>query len=134
MCSSDLATLSADDWLIELAFTALPRCAGHVVARVLHPAPAATTLAAAIRPASQRTDCELELALPLADLGLAGRDLVPTPGWVAGSPSPQAQRDYRPAAGRAIGLAAGDEARPLAAPFRRDDPTTWTTLVFMADR
>jgi hypothetical protein len=128
------ATLSADDWLIELAFPALPRCAGPVVARVLHPAPAATTLAAAIRPASQRTDCELELALPLADLGLAGRDLVPTPGWVAGSPSPQAQRDYRPAAGRAIGLAAGDEARPLAAPFRRDDPTTWTTLVFMADR
>jgi hypothetical protein len=127
-------TLNADDWLIELAFPATPRCAGPVVARVLHSAHTLRAVAAAIRPAPLRTDCELELALPLAALRLAGRDLVPAPGWVAGSPNPQAQRDYRPAGGRAIGLAVGDEARPLAAPFRRDDPTTWTTLVFMADR
>jgi hypothetical protein len=128
------AALDADDWLLELVFPVVPRCAGPVTAHVLHPPQAAIDVRAAIRPAPQHTDCELELAIPLATLGLDGRSLVRTPGWVAGSPDPQAGRDYRPTAGRVMGLAAGDETRPLTAPFRRDDPTTWTTLVFMADR
>lgn len=75
--------------------------------------------------------CVSELAIPLDMLGLADESLAPEIGWVTGETDPYQQRQYHPRAGKVIGFATnvgGDDS------YHPDDPSTWTTLIFMADR
>ncbi len=82
--------------------------------------------------------CTIEIAIPLDALALSGEGLVPEIGWVVDT-SPYfgvwGQRSYYPRAGRVIGFAIepGYYWQPFP-DYRWDDPTTWSTLVFIADR
>jgi hypothetical protein len=132
----DTAALNGDDIVLTFSpLSATAGCAGPWRIHVLHPeGRSLNAKAAAQRWARASSSCALEFAIPLAELGLEGTALVPQPGWCVGGPDAYGPREYHPQAGRTLGFAIGlDPFLPTDA-FSPTDPTTWTTLVFMADR
>lgn len=122
------STLSSDDFVWRIDVSAQPPCT--VTLDLCAPDDIEDwTGECRIAAAARRQGCSVELALPLARLGLAGADLVPEKGWVIGSSEPLG-REYHPCAGQIIGFMVG----PGEGTDRPDNPTTWTTLVFIADR
>jgi len=76
----------------------------------------------------------LEIAIPLDQIGLNSAALVPIPGWVGGSAGGIGEREYHPRAGQAIGLAVDVSGWASSDAYLVDNPTTWNTLIFIADR
>jgi hypothetical protein len=142
--TGDLDTsLNGDDFVFDIAFSGEePSCAGPVIVQPRHPAgrewAIQTATAPSANPHGDWEFCTLEMAIPLQELGLDGRELVPKPGWFVeeeyGDPYTYIVRKYYPAAGRTIGFGIGLDAPDPYVPHVEDDPTTWYTLVFMADR
>jgi len=136
---SDLAgdfantTLDTDDLVLETTLPTDLGCRGPVTIRSRHALRETVGIQATIG-SLPNGGCALELAIPLETLGLAEKKLVTAPGWVSGSRKPRDFREYYPRAGRAIGFAVAVDGRASTPDFRPDDPTTWNTLIFMADR
>lgn len=126
--------LNDDDVVLAVTLPTGPTCTNPVFIRSLHPSQKNLEAQAAIRQISYPSGCNLELSIPLTVLGLNGRTLVPAPGWVAGSIKPRDPREYHPHAGLIIGFAIAADDQASVPDFRPDNPTTWATLVFIADR
>ncbi len=137
--AGDLETnsLNQDDFVWSVAVSHSQDC--RVTVSVLGPYPTNPS-AGSYRVASARQPyayqpCTVELAIPLDSLGLAAEDLVDGIGWVSGSLDPYDSRGYHPRAGQAIGFAMeAPEQEHSCCPYDWADPTTWSTLVFTADR
>jgi hypothetical protein len=130
----DDATLNADDVVLEVAVPALTGCQCPLKVRFLHPSQDAGSVRVAAAPTHDGSAWTLELSIPLEALGLTGRNLVPEPGWVAGGLNPTGYREYHPRAGWVMGLAVAVDSYASNPTARLNDPTTWDTLVLMADR
>lgn len=130
----DDPALSADDVVLEVALSSQPGCRGPLTIRFRHPAREPEGIQAAVQPSGLGGNCSLELAVPFEVLDVDGRALVPTPGWVAGEKEPTGFREYRPRVGAVMGFAVEVNRPTPSSPYRVDDPTTWNTLVFIADR
>lgn len=129
------AALDGDDVVLEIsAISETAGCEGPWAIRVLHPEGRSLDAQAAAQRWPRRSRCTLEFGIPLAELGLDGAALVPQPGWCVGGLGAYGPREYHPTAGRTLGLAIGLDPFLPAAAFSPTDPTTWTTLVLMADR
>ncbi len=127
--------LNADDVLLEAALPASLDCQNPVIIRLRYPQQETLRAQAAARPLPYAAPfCTLELAIPLDTLGLDERTLVPEIGWVIGGLEPDDLREYHPRAGQIIGFAIAVNGRGSTPGFRPDDPTTWSTLIFIADR
>jgi hypothetical protein len=129
--------LDGDDFVVQFSFskdTPSEQAQLLVSSQVLRPRNATFEVQAAATLHGNGTCCSLEIAIPLEQLGLDGTELVPVPGWVTGGEEPNARREYYPRTGQMIGLALdlGDEVSSDV--YRMDDPTTWNTLIFIADR
>jgi len=122
--------LSADDVVIQLALDATVAPPKAVVTSV-HPLHELPIEAAAQEEWAGSSVYQVEVAIPLAALGLTADTLVAAPGWVGYRPSPYSPagaRLYYPAAGAVLGFAVAiiDEADAFVA-----DPTTWPALILM---
>jgi hypothetical protein len=129
--------LDGDDFVLQFSFSkASPSEQAQLLvsSQVLRPRNAALEVQAAATLHPSGTCCSLEIAVPLEQLGLDSAALVPVPGWVTGGAEPNARREYYPRAGQMMGFALDllDEASSDV--YRMDDPTTWNTLIFIADR
>lgn len=122
--------LSADDVVMQLALaaTGAPPKAVVTIEHPLHELPIAVATQEAWAGSGVY---QVEVAIPLAALGLAADTLVTAPGWVGYRPSPYSPtgaRLYYPATGAVLGFAVAivDEADAFVA-----DPTTWPALILM---
>ncbi len=124
--------LNSDDWV--LTFQLAEDTCGGVQVGWVQPAQGPTIQSVAV-PTRDAGICNLFVKIDLKDLGLSPAQLQPPqPGWVSGSTNPTEQREYHPAAGKVIGLAVLGTTVVLSPGFNPQDPTTWTSLVFMSDR
>ncbi len=126
--------LNQDDFVWEVTVGDSPQCQTTVSVLTPHSNSNLAEIYQIVSADSPYIDCSIEMAIPLSALGLSGNDLVPEIGWVAGDADSHNWREYHPRAGRVVGFAMevlGEENAPV---YEWDDPTTWSTLVFMADR
>jgi hypothetical protein len=127
------ASLDSDDIVMELTLSTGLNCQGVATVGFRYPAQDVSRIEAAV---GQTWDgsCAVEMSIPFDLLDLDGNSLVSAPGWVVGGLKPEEGREYHPRAGRLIGFAIALDGQASSPDFRWDDPTTWNTLVFMADR
>ncbi len=130
-------TLNQDDFVWSVTVSSSLGCQTAVKVRGPYPVnPSASGYRAAFAgSANGYQPCTIELAIPLDSLGLVAENLVNGVGWAGGSLDPHDFREYHPRAGRAIGFAMEmpRQEHPCCT-YDWDDPTTWSTLVFTADR
>ena len=131
------SALSDDDFVWELTFTQDRMGNGLPVTKALYQtARLPTQIAVATLPYDGQI-YEIEIAIPLAALGLGDKPLVPAAGWVSGRASPDpghTTRLYYPASGVMLGLAVAVVDDTTQSGYQFDQPITWPALIFMADR
>lgn len=126
--------LDGDNVVLKAAIPSDATCTGVMGVTELNLGAAVRGLQAAAQLSTTPGTCSYEVGIPLSVISLAPRTLVPNPGWVQGSSVPTEQRAYHPNAGQVIGFAVAVDGHGSTPTFQEANPTTWATLVFMADR
>ena len=127
------SALNGDDFTLQVAAPATDCASQPAQIIVLHPAEGIRGLVSSSGLGPTTYDCSIEIAVPLQALGLAPSTLIQDTGWMTDGEGGMHQ--YFPVAGRAIGLAGWyNNPGTSQTASSETDPTTWGTLIFMADQ